>query len=247
MEWFEEWFDSPLYEKLYANRDDAEAKILADHLQKIIPANKYSNILDLGCGRGRHSINMALRGYHVTGVDLSETAINMARARSEKLGLDIEFVIGDMRKPLKRKFDAIINLFTSFGYFEDEKENELILKAMSEMLHYESILIIDYMNAQYVMKHYVAHEKGKIGDVSYEITRFIEDDTINKKMIFQLDGDGSAKKKIFTERVKLYTSDWFEHKLSENKILITRIYGDYEFHTFDPLKSPRMILLGKVN
>lgn len=243
MEWFEEWFDSPLYEKLYANRDDAEAKILADHLVKIIPASKYRNILDLGCGRGRHSINMALRGYHVTGVDLSEAAINKARIRSEKLGLDIEFLIGDMRTPLNTKFDAIINLFTSFGYFEDDDENAMVLKAMREMLHSECMLVIDYMNAQNVVRHYVPHEKGKIDDVSYEITRFIENDTINKRMVFQR--NGSEQEKVFTERVKLYSLDWFEQKLSEQGVKITSIYGDYEFNKFDPLKSSRLIILGK--
>jgi len=80
MSWFEEWFDSPLYEKLYANRNSDEAERLADLIEKEIPVKKYSTVLDLGCGRGRHSIALATRGYDVTGVDLSEEALAKARS-----------------------------------------------------------------------------------------------------------------------------------------------------------------------
>ncbi len=244
MEWFEEWFDSPLYEKLYANRDDAEANKLADQLEKIIPAEKYPNILDLGSGRGRHSINMSLRNYNVTGMDLSEAAIKKARQKAEDQNLDIEFLIGDMRKPLNRKFDAIINLFTSFGYFEKDEENRQVLHAMSKMLQPGGMIVIDYMNAINVINNYVSHENGIIDNINFDITRFVEDDTINKKMVFQTEGNTSEK--VYSERVKLYTLGWFEQNLASVGIEIIQTYGDYELNDFNEQNSSRLLMIGKV-
>ena len=244
MEWFEEWFDSPLYEKLYAYRDDAEAELLANNLESVLPLGEYHKILDLGCGRGRHSINMARRGYKVTGIDLSEAAIQKAKKRSKNLGLDIEFLIGDMRIPLERKFDAIINVFTSFGYFEDDDENVKVLSAMRYMLHPESKLVMDYLNANQVIRAYVPHERGKTDDISYEITRFIEQGTINKKMEFFL-GEPS-KKMVYKERVKLFDLNWFEKHMEEIGIRIIQTYGDYDFGEYNQMESPRLIIIGEV-
>ncbi len=245
MEWFEEWFDSPLYDKLYANRDDAEAKVLADHLAKIMPADKFPNILDLGCGRGRHSINMALRNYHVTGMDLSQTAIKKARKKAEDQNLDIEFLIGDMREPLNTMFDGIINLFTSFGYFEKDEENSQVLQAMSKMLYPGGMIVIDYMNAINVITNYVPHERGVIDNIDFGITRFVENDTINKKMIFRTGGNSGEK--VYSERVKLYTLGWFERNLAKAGIKIIQTFGDYELNDFNEQNSSRLIMIGKSN
>lgn len=243
MEWFEEWFDTPLFEELYAYRDDAEAKKLADHLVNVIPVETYPNILDLGCGRGRHSINMAVRNYNVTGIDLSEVAIKKARRKAEEQNLEIEFLVGDMRTPLNRKFDAIINLFTSFGYFEDDDENRRVLQSMSKMVHSDGMIVIDYLNAANVINQYVPTGEGRIGDVHYTITRFIEDDTINKKMVFQSNEDDEEQ--VYNERVKLYDIKWFEQNLADFGIKIIRTYGDYDLGDYDEKASPRLLMICK--
>lgn len=108
MSWFEEWFDSPLYEKIYANRNREEASQLADLIETIIPKNSYPTLLDLGCGRGRHSIALAKRGYQVTGIDLSEAAIQKAKHLSEVEGLtNTRFLVSDMRDRMDQSFDSI--------------------------------------------------------------------------------------------------------------------------------------------
>ena len=117
MSWFEEWFDSPLYELLYAYRNEEEARRLADLIEDKIPPGDFSNVVDVGCGRGRHSIALAERGYHVTGFDLSPTAIEKARRIAKERDLsNVRFIVQDMRKPLDDTFDAAFNLFTTFGY-----------------------------------------------------------------------------------------------------------------------------------
>src|SRR6056297_542997 len=111
MSWFEEWFDSPLYEKLYSNRDEKDAASLADLIEEVIPVSAYRNVLDLGCGRGRHSITLAQRGYQVTGIDLSNKAIEKAKRIAGQKNLNnVKFFVRDMRDPLPKQFDAIVNL-----------------------------------------------------------------------------------------------------------------------------------------
>ncbi|HKL03925.1 MAG TPA: methyltransferase domain-containing protein, partial [Cryomorphaceae bacterium] len=135
MSWFEEWFDSPLYEKLYSNRDEKDAASLAELIEEVIPVSDYRNILDLGCGRGRHSITLAQRGYQVTGIDLSKKAIQKAKRIARQKNLDnVEFFVRDMRAPLPKQFDAIVNLFTTFGYFLEDEENRRVLVNTQKML-----------------------------------------------------------------------------------------------------------------
>ncbi|HKJ45906.1 MAG TPA: class I SAM-dependent methyltransferase [Balneolales bacterium] len=244
MSWFEDWFDSPLYEKMYTKRDEEEAAKLADLLAELLPVEMYKSVLDLGCGRGRHSINFAKRGYTVTGIDLSEKAIQKARKKAEELHLDIEFLIGDMRHPLDRTFDGIINLFTSFGYFADDEENVSVIKAMKSMLRKDGFLVIDYLNAGKVKDDLIPYEEGKIDGVSYDICRYLEEDTVNKKMQFHT-GSSEAKKE-YTERVKLYDLNWFQTHLEEEHIKIEKVFGDYDGSPFNKQESPRLLIIGKL-
>ncbi|MDX1642623.1 MAG: methyltransferase domain-containing protein, partial [Balneolaceae bacterium] len=172
MNWFEEWFDSPLYEKLYAYRNKNEADELADLIEKVIPKSDYSKILDLGCGRGRHSITLAERGYHVTGVDLSKQAITTAiqSARKRKLA-NVHFQVGDMRRPLDKTFDAVLNLFTTFGYFLKDEENAKVISSVKEMLESNGIFILDYLNAYKVRKNLVPEEEETFRDMTVHIER----------------------------------------------------------------------------
>lgn len=243
MEWFEEWFDSPLYEKMYAKRDEDEANTLANLVEKIIPVNVFHDILDLGCGRGRHSINMAKRGYKVTGIDLSRVAIEKAQIKAKNLGLDIEFLVGDMRDPLSKQFSAILNLFTSFGYFDDDEENFHVLKAERQMLKNNGIVVIDYLNAIQVEKNIIPEENGKFENISFEIKRYIERDTINKEMTFFLEGNSEARS--YHERVKLYPLSWFESHVEKAGMSIMETFGNYNGTPFNADKSPRLIMICK--
>ena len=119
--WFKTWFDTDYYHKLYSHRNDKEACAFIDALITKLQPNAGSSMLDLGCGAGRHSKYLAQKGFNVTGLDLSASSIQQAK-RSENDFL--KFTQYDMRIPFgKNKFDVVFNFFTSFGYFENEKEN----------------------------------------------------------------------------------------------------------------------------
>lgn len=240
MNWYEEWFDSPLYERMYPQRDDKEAARLAGLLSMLFSVERYRDVLDLGCGRGRHSINFARLGYNVTGIDLSDNIISKAKERAEVEDLNIEFVVGDMRQTLGRKFDLIINLFTTFGYFNSDKENISVFDSIHDMMHEHSATVIDYMNAAYVLHHIVPSENGHFDGITYEIKRYITEDAINKEMIFHME-DGA--KRVYREQVKLYDLNWFRRQTTLKGLQIKEVYGDYEGNPFRPNESPRLLMI----
>lgn len=242
MNWFEEWFDSPLYEKLYANRDETEAQQLIDLLEETLSLNTCSKILDLGCGRGRHSINLARKGYNVTGIDLSEQAIETAKEKAKNEGLmGLKFEVRDMRNPLPERFDAIVNLFTTFGYFSDDEENAAVLDSVVDMLKPGGIFVLDYLNAQKVKSSFESTDAGKFQDIDYYISRYLENSSIFKDITFRRESTGAQK--TYSERVKLYDLDWFQEEMGARKLEIDHVYGDYTGGKFVPGSSPRMLII----
>ncbi len=246
MNWFEEWFDSPLYEKLYANRDETEAQQLIDLLEETLSLNACSKILDLGCGRGRHSINLARKGYHVTGIDLSEQAIETAKEKAKNEGLEnVNFEVRDMRTPLPATFDAIVNLFTTFGYFSSNEENAAVLDSVVKMLESGGIFVLDYLNAQKVQASFESTDAGRFQDIDYNISRYLENSSIFKDITFRRESTGAQK--TYSERVKLYDLDWFEEEMGKRKLAIDHVYGDYTGGEFIPGSSPRMLIISHLD
>lgn len=242
MNWFEEWFDSPLYEELYANRDEAEAAKLVELLISELQLNRCSKILDLGCGRGRHSITLNKRGYRVKGIDLSDQAIETARAKAEKMQLEnISFEVRDMRNPLPETFDAIVNLFTTFGYFQSDAENARVFDSVVQMLEPGGIFVLDYLNAGKVKSTYRPFDSGHFQNMEYQIQRYIEDDVIRKDIEFS--GERENGEKSYSERVKLYDLDWFKEEMGKRNLVIDHLYGDYDGNEFDPESSARLLII----
>ncbi len=123
-EWFESWFESEEYLKVYKHRDEKEARLLVESIISITNIKNKSKILDIACGAGRHSIEFAKKGFIVTAFDLSKNLLNNAKVNAQKAGVDIDFIRADIRDfYIDVKFDLVLNLFTSFGYFESDEEN----------------------------------------------------------------------------------------------------------------------------
>ncbi|MFM7311338.1 MAG: class I SAM-dependent methyltransferase, partial [Flavobacteriales bacterium] len=130
-EWFAGWFDSPYYHLLYGHRDEQEAfafiqLLVHDHL-----ADRHY-VVDLGCGKGRHSRALAEHGKRVHGIDLSPESIEFASKQNTAMAT---FSVQDMRQfKLDKPADAILNLFTSFGYFESVDEHLSVLSSVAANL-----------------------------------------------------------------------------------------------------------------
>ena len=130
-DWFSDWFNTKYYHILYKNRNDDEAQIFMRNITSFLNLKKQTHILDLPCGKGRHAVYLNSLGYKVTGGDLSENSIEYAKQFEND---SLLFRIKDMRQGFEYQYDAIFNLFTSFGYFDTDEEDILVLKNMKNAL-----------------------------------------------------------------------------------------------------------------
>ena len=239
MNWFANWFDSPYYHLLYKNRDDKEAQSFIDNLICRLKIPKKSMILDIACGKGRHSIYFNKRGMKVEGIDLSHNSINIAKKEENTT---LNFSVYDMRKVFKKDtFDIIVNLFTSFGYFKKNEDEQKAITAMALSLKQEGTLIIDFMNTKKVIKNLVESERKEVDGVTFNIKRSIRNNYIIKDIIFSDNGNNYQ----FQEKVKALTLDDFSKLISHAGLKIIDIFGDYRLKDFNALTSERLIIICK--
>ena len=236
--WFKEWFDSPYYHLLYSNRDYNEAKFFIKNLIKFLKIENNSSVLDLACGKGRHSIYMNKLGFNVTGYDLSEkNIIHAKKYENDKLN----FCIHDMRFPFKGHFDVIFNLFTSFGYFENIDDDSGVLINIKNSLKNDGLGVIDFMNSNYVKNNLIDQESFSKANIQFLIKRkFVEGFVLKNIKIF--DGKDEIS---YNEKVRLYSLDDFKCLLNKNGLILKSCYGDYQMNNFDVNNSPRMIIIFK--
>ena len=236
--WFASWFDTPYYHILYKDRDYTEAKAFMDTLTNYLNLPEDAKILDLACGKGRHSIYLNELGYDVTGADLSENSIKAASAYSNE---KLHFMVHDMREPFDEKFDAIFNLFTSFGYFENDEDNLTTLKAIRDSLSEYGFAVIDFMNVHYVLKNLIPEQEKTVDGITFHIKKELKDNHIYKEISFEHNG----KKCSYTERVKALTLEDFEAMMEEADINLLDVFGDYKLHKFYKNDSERLIMIFK--
>ena len=146
-EWFKDWFASEDYLKVYNHRDSKDAQNLSNLIIKTINPQPKDFILDAACGAGRHGLYFAHKGYNVVGFDLSRTLLHKAREDAKSMGIIPNLVQADIRRVyFKQKFFAVLNLFTSFGYFETDEENFLFVEHSTKFLERNGFYILDYFN-----------------------------------------------------------------------------------------------------
>lgn len=238
-EWFEDWFNSPYYHILYRNRDQREADLFIDSLINTIPILPNSKILDLACGRGRHSHYLNKKGFNVLGVDLSERNITYAKRFENNT---LSFQVHDMRDHLpETQPDYVLNLFTSFGYFANEEQNIKVLENVHRVLNNSGKFIIDYLNVTKAMLSLGQEDHLTLDNIHFNIQRKIENNFIIKEIHINDDNKIAS----FQEMVKiLYLAD-FEDYFTQVGFTIDRIFGDYHMNPFDESNSDRLIFIVK--
>jgi cyclopropane fatty-acyl-phospholipid synthase-like methyltransferase len=235
-EWFENWFDTSFYHILYDYRNDDEARLFMKNLigfLKIAPGNK---ILDLPCGKGRHAIFLHEEGFDVTGADLSVNSINHAR-QFQKEGL--RFGIHDMRDPLDGTYDAIFNLFTSFGYFNQETTNIQVLKNFKNALRTGGHIVIDFLNLKRVEEELVPVQRISKGNVNFMIKKRITKNFIIK----EIEVNSKQETHHYIEKVQALNFDKMKDFAAEAGLELQHAFGDYDLNPFDPNQSERLILI----
>ncbi|MGB7841451.1 MAG: class I SAM-dependent methyltransferase [Salinimicrobium sp.] len=234
--WFSSWFDTPYYHILYKNRGEEEAREFMRNLVSFLKLPEGAEILDLACGKGRHSIFLNKLGYKVTGVDLSANSIAYARQFEND---NLKFDTHCMCKPLGQKFDAVFNLFTSFGYFEKEEDNIKAIQAIKDELKPNAYGVIDFMNVKKVIQNLIPSEVKTVKDIDFHISRKVEEGFILKNILFQDQG----KEHFYTERVKALELEDFQEYLSKAGLELLHCFGNYQLEEYDEEQSDRLILI----
>lgn len=235
---YKSWFDTPFYHILYKNRDYKEAEIFTKKLMEFLKLPLKSKILDLACGKGRHSINLNKMGYGVIGVDNSIESIKKA---SEYNSQTLKFKVHDMRKPLGQKFDLIVNLFTSFGYFDDFNDNLKTLDSIKSSLNEGGLAVIDFLNIKYVKNNLINENIEEIDGIKFYLNRFIKNGFLIKNINFKHE----LNEYNFQEKVRSLDLDDFKSMFKQSKIEILHIFGDYKLNSFDINSSKRLIFVLK--
>jgi ubiquinone/menaquinone biosynthesis C-methylase UbiE len=255
-EWYEQSFGED-YLLVYKHRDFQGAY---QEVQKMISWLKLpqgSSVLDLCCGMGRHSLALADAGYKVTGVDLSDVLLREAHAADPEGR--VSWHQGDMRAvPLDESFDAVVNLFTSFGYFEEDGEQLKVLKEIYRLLKPGGRFIIDYLNPAYVALHLVPHSSREDEGNWIDEHRVIEDGFVKKQIAIRSSASaataetaagldtaaGEESARVYHERVKLYPYEKFRALLEQAGLSVEQVHGSYNEDQYIEDASPRMIFVG---
>jgi SAM-dependent methyltransferase len=229
--------------EVYAHRNQAEAARDIENISKLIPLADNQPILDLACGNGRHSLELAARGLEVVGLDLSTELLTEARRASKAAGHRIEFVQSDMRQPPKENhFGTVLNLFTSFGYFDKDEENLAILEGMQRALRNDGWFLIDYINRELVLENLVAADSKSVNGKEIHQKRNYDEQTGRlNKTIKIVDGNDERE---FLESLRLYTIEEIRQMATEAALEIKSVHGALDGRAFSQT-APRAILVGR--
>lgn len=239
-EWFKTWFDSPYYSILYKSRSDEEAASFLDNLITKLSLPDRARVLDLACGKGRHSIYLNKKQFRVVGIDLSNNSIAHAKKYETET---LHFETGDMRYfDLSLKFDAILNLFTSFGYFESLDDNLKVLSNIKGHLLKDGFFVMDYFNAYKVEEALIPHEVKELDGYKFDISKEISNGQIIKTIAFDAEGQSFS----FQEKVQLLYSQAINEMLASSGFEILHTFGNYQLDSFDTKTSDRYIVIAKL-
>ncbi|MBN1543817.1 methyltransferase domain-containing protein [candidate division KSB1 bacterium] len=244
----ENWFQAAFghdYLRIYPHRDHLEAEKHVDFIWKKLGLHEGSTLLDLGCGYGRHSLALSRYSLQVVGIDLSEILLAKAvrESRDSVSPSRSHYVKGDMRLlPFLSVFDAVLNFFTSFGYFDRIEEDRLVLQNVLRVLKPGGLFWFDYLNIEYALANLVPFDRKRRGSLEILQKRRFDEKTqrLEKEIIVR----EASKERRYIESVRAYSRIELITALEATGFHIKEILGDYHGNPF-AANSPRLIFIGQ--
>ena len=238
-EWFINWFDSKYYHILYKDRSQAEANNFIKQLVNNLILDPEKNVLDLGCGKGRHANTLSKFFKTLEGIDISKESIDFANKNKSS---NQNFHISDMRDfEMGKSYGYIFNLFTSFGYFENLSDNLKVLNQCNKHLLKDGLLIIDFLNAKKILKSINnSNETKTIDNVNFELNKSIIDNYVVKKIKIT-DGEKAFN---YQEKVQLFDLNNFIEMFKKTGFELISSFCDYNMNSYSE-GSSRLILVAK--
>jgi SAM-dependent methyltransferase len=233
--WYKEWFGAE-YLELYAHRDRGEATEHVEFVGRVFAGQQPRAVLDLACGAGRHTEALRQRHFRSLGLDLSLTLLTQSP--------HLPRVAGDMccLPFADATFDWVLNFFTSFGYFETEQENFLVLEEIDRVLAPGGSFLIDLFNRDFVLANLVSRERLQLRGNEVEIERWFDDHTQRVKKRIRVHAPKRGVE-TFLESVRAYNRDEVLDGLRGAGLEVTELYGNFQGEAFRR-DSERLILVG---
>lgn len=242
--WYDEngGFFNPGYLKERADVISPErTKIEVDFIEKLLqPGMK---VFDLACGHGRHIIELARRGYEVTGLDNNSFFLDEATKAANRAQVIINYIKSDMRQiPFENEFDMVINLFTSFGYLENDEEDEKVIAQIAKALKTGGKFVIDFVNRDEIMKTFRDRNWKPMADDSMVIVerKFDMISSKNYEKRIRIWNDG--RREEINRSLRLYTLTELIKMCAKYGLIFETVYGDYESNSVT-VGSNRYILI----
>jgi ubiquinone/menaquinone biosynthesis C-methylase UbiE len=244
MAWYEKSFGED-YLVVYKHRDLEAAAREVQAMMNHLNVPKGARVLDLCCGMGRHALMLADLGYQVDALDLSETLLTKARELDQRQR--IQWHEGDMRQlPFApQQFDAVVNFFTSFGYFADDQQNRQVLLEIERVLKPGGVFLIDFFNAEVVTRDLVPYSERTVDGLKIVERRKVKEQMVYKRIEISETTAGDSQSRTYDEQVKMYRLSDFMSMCADTKLSIEKVYGDCNGKTYLEQQSPRLIMLGK--
>lgn len=227
-----------LYDAFLAERTPVEV----DQIEALLQLHPPRRVLDLPCGQGRHAIELARRGYEVTGVDLSPYMLGVARERAEATDVRVRWLAGDMREALPGEtFDVVLNLFTSFGYFDDEADDRRVVRAAASMLPPGGRFLLEVINGQWVIGNFQERQWFTVGQMAVMERRSL--DVSSRRMVVERTVNSGNGDETSVHTVRLYTGPAVKTTLEAAGFSQVELYGDWDGAPLTP-ESLRVLAVG---
>lgn len=245
-EWFTQWFNNPLYLKLYSHRDEAEAKTCLETIIKETDIDTQTpsrtTVLDIACGAGRHALEFARRGFVTFANDLSPFLLECTRKLAAKENLPITCMRQDMRQlSIENTFDLVVQIFSSFGYFKTKEEDRMVLQNVYASLKQGGWYILDLINPTVLKTNLTPFSSRTIDDLQISEQREIVHDRVIKQITIQAPDESIS----FEESMRLYEPEAMDDMLGAAGFVIEKMLGDYEGSAYRRELSPRIMIFAR--
>ncbi|MDD9995204.1 MAG: class I SAM-dependent methyltransferase [Dehalococcoidia bacterium] len=242
-EWYRSFFGQDYLDVYGHLLTEESSEVEADFVIQALGLEPGDRVLDLCCGTGRHAVPLARAGLKVTGLDMSEEYLDMAGSAAREAGVKVRLVCGDMREiPYEGEFDAVVNMFTAFGYFDDDADDQRVLDGAAAALRPGGRLLLDLLNRDWVAANYVRNEsrEGEDGTVYREMRTF--DPVAGRNHVeFTITSPGGVERKT-SHHIRLYVATEVSEMLRSAGLLLERVYGGFDGSRLS-VEARRMILV----
>jgi ubiquinone/menaquinone biosynthesis C-methylase UbiE len=239
-DWYEGFFGADYL--AVAPRDPERTTREADFVVERLGLEPGNRILDLACGHGRHAVELARRGFRVTGLDLSEPSLAEAREAAAAAGVDLELVLGDMRElPWTGEFDAVVSIFTAFGYFADESDDERVLAEVERALRPGGSFLLDVVNVFLLARGFQARRWQELEDGRALLEDLTFDHLTGRSNVVWTFVDPRGERTELRHSLRVYTLPELSAMLARAGLEPVETWGDFEGAPFG-FESRRLIV-----